>query len=58
MQSRFHSGWKALVLVAAIAALALLPVTGANAAGVGLWEGLGFRTHHDHRYVAPGGSHP
>jgi hypothetical protein len=36
MQSRFHSGWKALVLVAAIAALALLPVTGAVAGGVGL----------------------
>ncbi len=30
-----------------------LHVESDNTAAVGLWEGIGFRTHHDHRYVAP-----
>ncbi len=35
------------------ATTAWLHVESDNAAAVGLWEGIGFRTHHDHRYVAP-----
>jgi ribosomal protein S18 acetylase RimI-like enzyme len=35
------------------ASTAWLHVESDNAAAVGLWEGMGFRTHHDHRYVAP-----
>ncbi len=30
-----------------------LHVESDNAPAVALWEGLGFRTHHDHRYVGP-----
>jgi ribosomal protein S18 acetylase RimI-like enzyme len=35
------------------ATTAWLHVESDNVAAVRLWEGLGFRTHHDHRYVAP-----
>lgn len=38
------------------ATTAWLHVESANAPAVALWEDLGFRTHHDHRYVAP--DHP
>ena len=40
------------------ATTAWLHVESDNAAGVGLWRDLGFRTHHDHRYVAPRVSPP
>ena len=35
------------------ATTAWLHVESDNPAAVGLWRTLGFRTHHDHRYVAP-----
>lgn len=35
------------------AATAWLHVESDNAPAVALWDTLGFRTHHDHRYVAP-----
>ena len=35
------------------ATTAWLHVESDNAPAVELWEGIGFRTHHDHRYVAP-----
>ncbi len=35
------------------ATTAWLHVESDNAPAVGLWEAIGFRTHHDHRYVAP-----
>ena len=35
------------------ATTAWLHVESDNVSAIGLWEGIGFRTHHDHRYVAP-----
>ena len=35
------------------ATTAWLHVESDNAPSVGLWDAIGFRTHHDHRYVAP-----
>jgi len=40
------------------ATTAWLHVESDNLAAVGLWESIGFRTHHDHRYVEPVPSRP
>ncbi|QBR93687.1 GNAT family N-acetyltransferase [Nocardioides euryhalodurans] len=37
------------------ATTAWLHVESDNPAGLALWESLGFRTHHTHRYLSPGG---